>query len=82
MIEEINRRVVDSFSALLCAPSVAAADRLRSERVAGTVVQTGDVARDVLGAFQCPLPLRSPPSTGGRCRSPSRSSLRRYIVQS
>jgi UDP-GlcNAc3NAcA epimerase len=51
MIEEINRRVVDSFSALLCAPSIAAADRLRSERVAGTVVQTGDVARDVLERF-------------------------------
>jgi UDP-N-acetylglucosamine 2-epimerase len=51
MIEEINRRVVDSFAALLCAPSVAAADRLRSERAAGTVVQTGDVARDVLERF-------------------------------
>jgi UDP-GlcNAc3NAcA epimerase len=51
MIEEINRRVVDSIGALLCAPSVAAADRLRSERVAGTVVHTGDVARDVLERF-------------------------------
>ncbi|HEV7994199.1 MAG TPA: UDP-N-acetyl glucosamine 2-epimerase [Gemmatimonadaceae bacterium] len=51
MIEEINRRVVDSIGALLCAPSVAAAERLRSERVAGTVVHTGDVARDVLERF-------------------------------
>ena len=51
MIEEINRRVVDAIGALLCAPSVAAADRLRSERVAGTVVHTGDVARDVLERF-------------------------------
>lgn len=51
MIEEVNRRVVDAIGALLCAPSVAAADRLRSERVAGTVVHTGDVARDVLERF-------------------------------
>jgi UDP-GlcNAc3NAcA epimerase len=51
MIEEINRRVVDAIGALLCAPSAAAADRLRSERVAGTVVHTGDVARDVLERF-------------------------------
>ena len=51
MIEEINRRVVDAIGALLCAPSVAAADRLRSERVAGTVAHTGDVARDVLERF-------------------------------
>jgi len=51
MIEEINRRVVDAIGAVLCAPSVAAAERLRSERVVGTVVHTGDVARDVLERF-------------------------------
>ena len=48
MLEEMNRRVVDAIGALLCAPSAAAAERLHSERVAGTVVRTGDVARDVL----------------------------------
>jgi UDP-GlcNAc3NAcA epimerase len=48
MVEELNRRVVDSFAAVLCAPSESAADQLRSENVPGTVVTTGDVARDVL----------------------------------
>jgi UDP-GlcNAc3NAcA epimerase len=71
MIEEINRRVVDAIGALLCAPSVGAADRLRSERVTGTVVHTGDVARDVLERFSAragplasfdwwPVPLAEP----------------------
>ena len=48
MAEEINRRAVDAVSAVLCAPSAAAADGLRAERAAGAVVRTGDVARDVL----------------------------------
>lgn len=46
--EESNRRVVDALAQLLCAPGEAAAARLRSERATGTVVVTGDVARDVL----------------------------------
>ncbi len=46
--EEINRRVVDVLSHLLCAPSTAAADCLRAERSPGIVTNTGDVARDVL----------------------------------
>ncbi len=46
--EEINRRVVDALGQLLCAPSSSAADRLRAEGAAGRVVDTGDVARDVL----------------------------------
>jgi UDP-GlcNAc3NAcA epimerase len=46
--EESNRRVVDALADLLCAPSVLSAARLHSERVPGTVVTTGDVARDVL----------------------------------
>ena len=46
--EEVNRRVVDVIATLLCAPSPANAARLRSERVPGTIVTTGDVARDVL----------------------------------
>ena len=48
MAEEINRRMVDSVSSVLCAPSERAADRLRAERVPGIIVTTGDVARDVL----------------------------------
>ena len=51
MAEEINRRVVDVVSALLCAPSDAATVRLKSERVNGVVVRTGDIARDVLVRF-------------------------------
>jgi UDP-N-acetylglucosamine 2-epimerase len=47
--EEANRRLVDVVAQLLCAPSRAAADRLEAEAVSGTVVLTGDVARDVLG---------------------------------
>jgi UDP-GlcNAc3NAcA epimerase len=46
--EESNRRVVDALSDLLCAPSALSAARLHSERVPGTIVTTGDVARDVL----------------------------------
>jgi UDP-GlcNAc3NAcA epimerase len=46
--EEANRRVVDVLASLLCAPSVAAAERLRSERAPGEIAVTGDVARDVL----------------------------------
>lgn len=48
MAEEINRRAVDAIASLLCAPSRAAAERLTAEAVGGTVVQTGDVAHDVL----------------------------------
>lgn len=48
MAEEVNRRVVDAISSVLCAPSANAEERLRAERVGGTVVLTGDVARDVL----------------------------------
>ena len=48
MAEEINRRVVDSISTVLCAPSERAAEQLRAENVVGAVVNTGDVARDVL----------------------------------
>lgn len=48
LAEEINRRIVDAISAVLCAPSAAAEVRLRLEHVHGSVVRTGDVARDVL----------------------------------
>jgi UDP-N-acetylglucosamine 2-epimerase len=46
--EEINRRVVDVLSHLLCAPSAAAEACLRAEQAPGIVTNTGDVARDVL----------------------------------
>jgi UDP-N-acetylglucosamine 2-epimerase len=46
--EELNRRVVDIISDLLCTPGQANTARLRSEQVPGAVVTTGDVARDVL----------------------------------
>jgi UDP-GlcNAc3NAcA epimerase len=48
MAEEINRRVVDAFAAVLCTPSARATERVRSERRDGVVAQTGDVAYDVL----------------------------------
>lgn len=48
MVEEVNRRVVDSLAAVLCAPSERAATQLRSESAPGAVITTGDVARDVL----------------------------------
>jgi len=57
MAEEINRRVVDAFSSVLCAPSAAAERHLKLEHVSGTVVQTGDVARDVLVRNLDRLPL-------------------------
>jgi UDP-GlcNAc3NAcA epimerase len=55
--EEMNRRVVDTIADLLCAPSPGSAARLRSEQLSGTIVTTGDVARDVLLAH---LKLASP----------------------
>jgi len=48
MAEEINRRVVDSVAQLLCAPSAAASAQLELEHQWGTIVNTGDIAHDVL----------------------------------
>lgn len=48
MAEEINRRVVDAVAELLCAPSAAASAQLELEHQWGTVVNTGDIAHDVL----------------------------------
>ena len=50
MAEEINRRMVDATASILCAPSDRAAGQLFAESVPGVVVNTGDVARDVLRA--------------------------------
>ena len=48
MAEEINRRVVDSVADLLCAPSAAASAQLELEHQWGAIVNTGDIAHDVL----------------------------------
>jgi UDP-N-acetylglucosamine 2-epimerase len=48
LAEEINRRMVDATSAVLCAPSERIAERLRTERLPGRIEVTGDIARDVL----------------------------------
>lgn len=62
MAEEINRRAVDSFAQLLCTPSAAATTRMRAEHPEASVVETGDVAYDVLlshlGALPEPGALR------------------------
>lgn len=59
--EETNRRVVDVLAQLLCTPSAASDARLRAEKVPGTVVNTGDVARDVLLRH---LRIAPPPRSG------------------
>jgi UDP-GlcNAc3NAcA epimerase len=57
MAEEINRRMVDAFAAVLCAPSERAAARLRAERCNdGIVSLTGDVSHDVLRTHLDQLP--------------------------
>jgi UDP-N-acetylglucosamine 2-epimerase len=48
MAEDINRRLVDELAGLLCTPSSLATAELHARRVPGTIVQTGDVAYDVL----------------------------------
>jgi UDP-N-acetylglucosamine 2-epimerase len=56
MAEEINRRVVDSFAQVLCTPSATATERMRAEHPEAAVVETGDVAYDVLLAQLAALP--------------------------
>jgi UDP-GlcNAc3NAcA epimerase len=48
MPEEINRRVVDAISHVLCTPSARATRRVESERQDAVIAQTGDVAYDAL----------------------------------
>ena len=48
MAEEINRRAVDAFAAVLCTPCATATERVRRERTDALVAETGDVAYDVL----------------------------------
>jgi UDP-GlcNAc3NAcA epimerase len=57
MAEEINRRVVDAVARWVFAPCARVAAVLRKERPEATVVETGDVAYDVLCRA---LPLAPP----------------------
>jgi UDP-GlcNAc3NAcA epimerase len=63
MPEEINRRVVDSISHVLCTPSARATRRVKAERQDATVVETGDVAYDALLGQADRLP--APPLPAG-----------------
>ena len=66
MPEERNRIETDQLADLHCAPTEAAAERLRAEGVAGTVITTGDVLFDMLLETRDRLP---PQSRGGRVRA-------------
>ncbi|HXI21452.1 MAG TPA: UDP-N-acetylglucosamine 2-epimerase, partial [Gemmatimonadales bacterium] len=57
MAEELNRRAVDAMAALLCTPSSAATRRMQAEHPDARVIQTGDVARDVLLHARGRLPV-------------------------
>jgi UDP-N-acetylglucosamine 2-epimerase len=63
MPEEINRRMVDAISHVLCTPSSRATRRIAAERRDAIVVQTGDVAYDALLAQADRLP--APPVPRG-----------------
>jgi len=56
MAEEINRRAVDAIASLLCTPCEAATTRMRAEHPDAVVVETGDVALDVLRSVEHRLP--------------------------
>ncbi len=60
MAEERNRCIVDRLSDVLCAPSMASVEALTREKVRGRVVETGDVARDVLEHTVRSLPASRP----------------------
>ena len=56
MAEELNRRVVDSVANLLCTPCPSATERMRAEHPESLVIETGDIARDVLLGVEARLP--------------------------
>jgi UDP-GlcNAc3NAcA epimerase len=56
MPEEINRRLVDAIATLLCAPGRSSHARLARERADASIVNTGDVALDVLRLTEQSLP--------------------------
>jgi UDP-GlcNAc3NAcA epimerase len=69
MPEEINRRLVDAISTLLCAPGPSTTARLLRDRADAVVRNTGDVAYDVLRTSEKKLPpVESllPPGFSGR----------------
>ncbi len=57
MAEELNRRAVDAIASLLCTPCQAATSRMRTEHPDAVVVETGDVAYDVLRGAIGRLPV-------------------------
>jgi UDP-N-acetylglucosamine 2-epimerase len=57
MAEELNRRLVDAIASLLCTPCHAATERMKAEHADSRVVETGDVARDVLVGVEARLPM-------------------------
>lgn len=67
MPEEINRRVVDAISHVLCTPSARATERVAAERRDAIVAQTGDVAYDALlgQVDRLPPPPVPDPGKGG-----------------
>lgn len=65
MAEEINRRAVDAVGTLLCTPSAAATERMRAEHPEAVVVETGDVAFDVLRGQLPALPAVQVPNAPG-----------------
>lgn len=56
MAEELNRRAVDAIASLLCTPSASATTRMQAEHPDATIVETGDVAYDVLCGVRDRLP--------------------------
>lgn len=56
MAEELNRRATDAIARVLCTPSARATARMRAAHADATVVETGDVALDVLQAQLDRLP--------------------------
>ncbi len=56
MAEEINRRAVDAIATLLCTPCEAATVRMQTAHPDAVVVETGDVALDVLRRVEDRLP--------------------------
>ncbi len=59
MAEELNRRAVDAIATLLCTPCASATARMRREHADASVVETGDVAHDVLLGARERLPAVS-----------------------
>ncbi len=69
MPEEINRRVVDAISHVLCTPSARATRRVERERQDAVIAETGDVAYDSLlsRTDRLPEPPRPAGTTGPFC---------------